>query len=97
MSDGHFSFLCLQELDPYYPFEEAVDVWARTFAALGIKYQVLQIPHCFTAWIKLCESQASTCDGNIRPYSTKCTARHQVFRCFNPESRCTLRASAETA
>lgn len=70
MSDGHFSFLCLQELDPYYPFEEAVDVWARTFAALGIKYQVLQIPHCFTAWIKLCESQASTCDGNIRPYST---------------------------
>ncbi len=45
MSDGHFSFLCLQELDPYYPFEEAVDVWARTFAALGIKYEVLQIPH----------------------------------------------------
>ena len=30
----------LQELDPYYPFEEAVDVWARTFAALGINYKV---------------------------------------------------------
>ena len=29
-----------QELDPYYPFEEAVDVWARTFAALGINYKV---------------------------------------------------------
>ncbi|GAX73907.1 hypothetical protein CEUSTIGMA_g1357.t1 [Chlamydomonas eustigma] len=25
-------------LDPYFPFEDAVDVWARTFAALGIKY-----------------------------------------------------------
>ncbi|GLC57208.1 hypothetical protein PLESTB_001198900 [Pleodorina starrii] len=24
--------------DPYFPFEQAVDVWARTFAALGIKY-----------------------------------------------------------
>ncbi|GFR51274.1 hypothetical protein Agub_g13582 [Astrephomene gubernaculifera] len=24
--------------DPYFPFELAVDVWARTFAALGIKY-----------------------------------------------------------
>lgn len=27
------------ELDPYFPFEKAVDVWARTFAALGIKYR----------------------------------------------------------
>lgn len=26
-------------LDPYFPFEEAVDVWARTFAALGINYR----------------------------------------------------------
>lgn len=26
-------------LDPYFPFEEAVDVWARTFAALGIDYK----------------------------------------------------------
>lgn len=26
-------------LDPYFPFECAVDVWARTFAALGINYQ----------------------------------------------------------
>lgn len=25
--------------DPYFPFEDAVDVWARTFAALGIRYQ----------------------------------------------------------
>ncbi|GIL49198.1 hypothetical protein Vafri_5347 [Volvox africanus] len=24
--------------DPYFPFEQAVDVWARTFAALGINY-----------------------------------------------------------
>ena len=29
-----------READPYYPFEEAVDVWARTFAALGINYKV---------------------------------------------------------
>jgi len=26
-------------MDPYFPFEEAVDVWARTFAALGINYR----------------------------------------------------------
>ncbi|KAL6764974.1 oligoendopeptidase [Haematococcus lacustris] len=26
-------------LDPYFPFEDAVDVWARTFAALGIHYR----------------------------------------------------------
>eukprot|EP00955_Chlamydomonas_euryale_P078684 363193-Chlamydomonas_euryale.AAC.2 len=26
-------------LDPYFPFEDAVDVWARTFAALGIDYK----------------------------------------------------------
>ena len=25
-------------MDPYFPFEDAVDVWARTFAALGIHY-----------------------------------------------------------
>ncbi|GBF88826.1 oligoendopeptidase f [Raphidocelis subcapitata] len=25
--------------DPYFPFEEAVDVWGRTFAALGIDYR----------------------------------------------------------
>eukprot|EP00878_Enallax_costatus_P001069 GHUV01001206.1.p1 GENE.GHUV01001206.1~~GHUV01001206.1.p1 ORF type:complete len:671 (+),score=225.42 GHUV01001206.1:78-2090(+) len=25
--------------DPYFPFEDAVDVWGRTFAALGIKYE----------------------------------------------------------
>ncbi|KAG2444565.1 hypothetical protein HXX76_001310 [Chlamydomonas incerta] len=24
--------------DPYFPFEQAVDVWARTFGALGIEY-----------------------------------------------------------
>ena len=24
--------------DPYFPFEDAVDVWGRTFAALGINY-----------------------------------------------------------
>ena len=35
----------LQELDPYYPFEEAVDVWARTFAALGINYKVWGVRH----------------------------------------------------
>ena len=35
----------LQELDPYYPFEEAVDVWARTFAALGINYKVCTVRH----------------------------------------------------
>ena len=27
------------EMDPFFPFEEAVDVWARTFAALGIQYK----------------------------------------------------------
>lgn len=27
-------------LDPYFPFSDAVDVWARTFAALGIHYKV---------------------------------------------------------
>lgn len=26
-------------MDPFFPFEEAVDVWARTFAALGIQYK----------------------------------------------------------
>lgn len=26
-------------LDPFFPFEDAVDVWARTFAALGITYR----------------------------------------------------------
>ena len=26
-------------MDPYFPFEEAVEVWARTFAALGIHYR----------------------------------------------------------
>jgi hypothetical protein len=25
--------------DPYFPFEDAVDVWGRTFAALGIDYK----------------------------------------------------------
>jgi len=25
--------------DPYFPFETAVDVWARSFAALGITYR----------------------------------------------------------
>ncbi len=29
-----------RQTDPYYPFEQAVDVWARTFAALGINYKV---------------------------------------------------------
>ncbi|KAI3435664.1 hypothetical protein D9Q98_001722 [Chlorella vulgaris] len=28
-----------KRMDPYFPFETAVDVWARTFAALGIKYR----------------------------------------------------------
>lgn len=28
-----------QKLDPYMSFESAVDVWARTFAALGIRYR----------------------------------------------------------
>ena len=35
--------MCLlfdRQTDPYYPFEQAVDVWARTFAALGINYKV---------------------------------------------------------
>lgn len=26
-------------LDPYFPFEDAVDIWARCFAALGINYR----------------------------------------------------------
>ncbi|KAJ9524541.1 hypothetical protein QJQ45_024105 [Haematococcus lacustris] len=29
----------IMALDPYFPFEDAVDVWARTFAALGIHYR----------------------------------------------------------
>ncbi len=32
--------LVRRQTDPYYPFEQAVDVWARTFAALGINYKV---------------------------------------------------------
>ena len=28
-----------RELDPYFPFEGAVDAWARCFAALGIQYR----------------------------------------------------------
>ena len=31
-------------LDPYFAFENAVDVWARTFAGLGIKCAGL-LPH----------------------------------------------------
>ena len=29
----------LHVLDPYFPFENAVDVWARSFAAMGITYR----------------------------------------------------------
>lgn len=29
----------LKQKDPYFPFENAVDVWARSFAALGITYR----------------------------------------------------------
>ncbi|KAF8067346.1 pam-b [Scenedesmus sp. PABB004] len=47
--------------DPYFPFEDAVDVWARTFAGLGIDYQgsemILDLcdrpskyPNGFCAW-----------------------------------------------
>jgi Zn-dependent oligopeptidase len=34
--------------DPYFPFEEAVDVWSRSFAALGISYQgaVMRLDLC---------------------------------------------------
>jgi hypothetical protein len=34
--------------DPYFPFEDAVDVWARSFAALGISYQgaVMRLDLC---------------------------------------------------
>jgi len=28
-----------REQDPYFPFQQAVDVWGRSFSALGIKYQ----------------------------------------------------------
>uniref|UniRef100_A0A0G4GAJ1 Peptidase M3A/M3B catalytic domain-containing protein n=1 Tax=Chromera velia CCMP2878 TaxID=1169474 RepID=A0A0G4GAJ1_9ALVE len=28
-----------KKMDPFFPFELAVDVWARTFAALGIEYK----------------------------------------------------------
>lgn len=35
-------------MDPYFPFEEAVDVWARTFAGLGIQYRgaTMQLDLC---------------------------------------------------
>lgn len=35
-------------MDPYFPFEDAVDVWARTFAGLGIQYQgaVMRLDLC---------------------------------------------------
>ncbi|CAK0829101.1 unnamed protein product [Prorocentrum cordatum] len=29
----------IKRLDPYFPFEKAIDVWARSFAALGIKFR----------------------------------------------------------
>jgi hypothetical protein len=29
----------IKEEDPYFPFEESLDRWGRSFAALGIKYQ----------------------------------------------------------
>lgn len=32
-------------LDPFFPFADAVDVWARTFAALGIHYKVRACMH----------------------------------------------------
>jgi hypothetical protein len=37
-----------KELDPYFPFEDAVAVWARTFAALGINYRggVMRLDLC---------------------------------------------------
>ena len=28
-----------KQLDPYFPFEKAVEAWGRTFTALGIQYK----------------------------------------------------------
>ncbi|KAI8915965.1 hypothetical protein EDD86DRAFT_197305 [Gorgonomyces haynaldii] len=38
----------LKETDPYFPFENAVDCWARSFAALGITYRqaLMQLDLC---------------------------------------------------
>ncbi|KAF5828250.1 oligoendopeptidase [Dunaliella salina] len=44
-------------MDPYYPFEDAVDVWARTFAALGINY------HGSTMTLDLCDREGKYSNG----------------------------------
>lgn len=44
-------------LDPYFPFEDAVDVWARTFAALGINY------HDATMTLDLCDRDKKYSNG----------------------------------
>lgn len=44
-------------MDPYFPFEDAVDVWARTFAALGIDYKGSVMT------LDLCERQGKYSNG----------------------------------
>jgi hypothetical protein len=44
-------------MDPYFPFEDAVDVWARTFAALGIRYRGS------TMALDLCDRQGKYSNG----------------------------------
>jgi hypothetical protein len=53
-------------VDPYHPFEDAVDVWARTFAALGIRHAATNLmstcatrekcftPHLLKAYLLKC-------------------------------------------
>lgn len=43
--------------DPYFPFEDAVDVWARSFAALGIKFR-----HA-TMTLDLCDREGKYSNG----------------------------------
>lgn len=43
--------------DPYFPFANAVDVWSRSFAALGIKYAGS------TMYLDLCDRQGKYSNG----------------------------------
>ena len=67
-------------MDPFFPFEEAVDVWARTFAALGIQYKGA------TMRLDLCDRPGKYSNGF-------CHWPQPAWRKVSPTSHCDLVAS----
>lgn len=51
--------------DPYFPFTDAVDVWARSFAALHIEYKGT------TMTLDLCDRQGKYSNGTKKPRKKK--------------------------